>query len=384
MRVERERVIAFRVGRHGLAQRAPRGSLLEVVGACGIRDSPPGAAVMSLAARLEGMTPALLDEALDDRRLVRVYGPRGSPFVVPTSDVAVFTLGSLPVGEQSLRDQMSRRGAWLDTAGFSATEALDRLAAVASEALDGRRLGRDQLSGEMARRLPAGLAPWCPGCRAHHPDETLFRLVGVRGVYCFAGSDARADRAAAIARLDQWLGGPPLESRGREAARAELLRRYLRCYGPSRPVDFAGWAGLGAADARSSFEDLSAGLTEVEADGRPGWLLADDLRALADPPAASGARLLPANDPYLLLRDRETLVSDGELRGRLWRPQAGPGAVLVDGRFAGLWRSRRRGRVREVTVEPVGRLPAAARAAVEEEAQVLAALRGDERAEVTW
>ena len=377
-------MLAFRVGRHGLAARVPVRSLLDVVAACGIRDSPPGAAVLSLAARVEGMTPGLLDEALDDRRLVRVYGPRGSPFVAPAADVAVFTLGSLPVGEQSVREQLSRRGVALDEAGLSAAEALDRLAAVASEVLDGRRLGRGELSGEMARRLPAGLAPWCPGCRAHHPDETLFRLVGVRGVYCFAGSDARADREAAIARLDQWLGGPPPDGRGREAARAELLRRYLRCYGPSRPADFAGWAGLGAADARSSFDDLAAELAEVEVDGRPARLLADDVPALADPPAATGARLLPANDPYLLLRDRETLVPDEQLRRRLWRPQAGPGAVLVDGGFAGLWRSRRRGRVREVTVEPARRLPAAARAAVEQEAQAVAALRGEEGAEVRW
>jgi hypothetical protein len=384
MRVEREQALAFRAARHSLVTRASAGSLLDVAGACGIRDSPPGAALLSLAARLEGVTGPLVDAALRDRSLVRVYGPRGTPFLVPARDLAVFTLGALPVGERSLRELMSRRGAGLDEAGVSAVEALDRLSAAAAEALDGRHLGRGELSAEMARRLPAELTPWCPGCRAHHPDEALFRLVGVRGVWCFASGGGGAEREAPTARLDQWLDPPPPGMDGRPAARAELLRRYLRCYGPSRPAEFAAWAGISAEDARGSVEGLAPELADVDLVGRPARLLAEDLPALADPPPAAGARLLPANDPYLLLRDRETLVPDDAARRRLWRPVGGPGALLVDGRFAGTWRSRRGGRVRRVEVEATEPLSPRDRAAVVEEAERLAALHGDDRAEVTW
>jgi hypothetical protein len=52
---------------------------------------------------------------------------------------------------------------------------------------------------------------------------------------------------------------------------------------------------------------------------------------------------------------------------------ASPGAVLRDGRLAGLWRAKAKGKKIEITIEPLGRLR---RAALEEEAQRLGLLRG--------
>jgi hypothetical protein len=52
---------------------------------------------------------------------------------------------------------------------------------------------------------------------------------------------------------------------------------------------------------------------------------------------------------------------------------ASPGAVLRDGRLAGLWRGKAKGKKTEITVEKLGRL---ARGDVEEEAQRVARVRG--------
>ena len=52
---------------------------------------------------------------------------------------------------------------------------------------------------------------------------------------------------------------------------------------------------------------------------------------------------------------------------------ASPGAVLKDGRLAGLWRVKLKGRKAEVTVEKLGRV---SRAELEPEAQRVAELRG--------
>ena len=43
---------------------------------------------------------------------------------------------------------------------------------------------------------------------------------------------------------EDWLGRPPRFDR--EAALAELARRYLRAFGPASERDFAKWSGLGA------------------------------------------------------------------------------------------------------------------------------------------
>jgi len=37
-------------------------------------------------------------------------------------------------------------------------------------------------------------------------------------------------------------------------ARAELVRRYLHCYGPSTPQHFAEWAGIGPAQAGRAWD----------------------------------------------------------------------------------------------------------------------------------
>ena len=103
------------------------------------------------------------------------------------------------------------------------------------------------------------------------------------------------------------------------------------------------------------------------------WLLAADAEALDAPPAAEGTRLLPPGDPYLQKPNRPLLAPDDALRKRLFRPVASPGAVLRDGRLAGLWRVKAKGGTTEVTVEKLGRL---ARKDVEPEAERVAALRG--------
>ena len=58
---------------------------------------------------------------------------------------------------------------------------------------------------------------------------------------------------------------------------------------------------------------------------------------------AIGIRLLPPHDPYLLLRDRETLLPDETLQRQIWRHTGNPGVVLVDGKLAGTWRPQKKG-----------------------------------------
>jgi hypothetical protein len=103
------------------------------------------------------------------------------------------------------------------------------------------------------------------------------------------------------------------------------------------------------------------------------------MAALESPPSADGIRLLPPGDPYLQKPNRPLLAPDPELRKRLFRPVASPGAVLKDGVLTGLWRVKAKGRKAELTVETLGRLP---RQDLDEEAQCVAELRGAAEATV--
>jgi hypothetical protein len=169
------------------------------------------------------------------------------------------------------------------------------------------------------------------------------------------------------ARLDserRYVVGKP----GRTPRASEAVRSFLRFYGPAKPADFAEWAGLAKPHAQRLWDEAGE---LAEAGER--WLLPEDAGALESPPAAAGVRLIPPGDPYLQKPNRPLLAPDAELRKRLFRPVASPGAVLSDGRLAGLWRAKAKGRKTEITVERLGRVP---RAELEHEAQRLARLRG--------
>ena len=116
---------------------------------------------------------------------------------------------------------------------------------------------------------------------------------------------------------------------------------------------------------------------------RDAWILNRDepaFRAPAGPAAA--ARFLPSGDAYYLLQgvDRELLVPDAELRGRLWTSRVWPGALLVAGEIAGTWR-RAQG---NLTITPWLRLAREKREAVEAEAQTLPLPGVEGRIAVRW
>jgi len=89
--ITRENVLAFRQRATFLHRRLPPGRLIDAAFA-GLQDSAPRSAVLALHARVKDVSPA----AWKDPRFVQVWGPRGAVYVVPSRDVAVFTLGRSP------------------------------------------------------------------------------------------------------------------------------------------------------------------------------------------------------------------------------------------------------------------------------------------------
>jgi Winged helix DNA-binding domain len=182
----------------------------------------------------------------------------------------------------------------------------------------------------------------------------------------------RYGTVAAGVRLDaerRYRGGRPSGS----PAPSDAVRRFLRFYGPAAPADFADWAGVAKGHGRRLWDEVAGELAETRVGRSPAWLLLEDVAAAESPPAASGIRLLPPGDPYLQKPNRPLLAPHQELRKRLFRPVASPGAVLRDGRLAGLWRAKAKGTKVEITVEPLVRL---GRRELEEEARRVADLRG--------
>ena len=352
--------LALRAARQRLGERLPPGSA-GAAAVVGLQDTPPGAAGLSLAARLQNAT----DDDLD--RLVIVYTIRGAPLAVARDDLALFTEALDPPDDAAAKVLIGNAWKFLDD-DTSPTQALDRVSAAVRDALADGPLDRDAFHQALRERLPQGLLWWCKGCGSHHVHPSLWRATGIRGVLSVAGRDGRTAIFAAPP------AAPPVEDAG-----GALARRFLWAYGPSTPSLFAKWAGIAPAHAKELWAGAGA-LAEVTLEGKRAWAPAEDVDALADPPAVTGVRLLPGYDPYLASRDRELLLPRAENRKRLWTTLANPGAVLADGAIAGIWRAARKGKRLVVTVESFGpRLP---KRALEAEAATLAPWRGAETAEV--
>lgn len=390
--VDSGQAMAFRLDGHNLARRLPSGSLLRAAGACGIQNTPPGSAALSLHARVEGLTPEGIDSALEaDKSLMQTFSLRGATYAFPTADAAVFTRGVLPDGEGSLRFFVTGAIPAFDKAGISAAEAIRLTSRALFEALDGRSLPKRELAPELADRVSRQLAPeqqavwispsrYAPGLEL---GEAIVRfclyIIALEGSFCFI---TRRNTAHYV-RTDQWLG-TSLPEGDPQAARAELVRRYLSCYGPSTADNFAEWAGVSPAQASKAWELVEDELVKVSFYGHNAWILERDFPRIRAPADPVGARFLPPHDPYLLLRDRETLITDKKLHRLIWRAAGNPGIVLSKGRPVAMWRPQKKGKTLGIAIELFGPTTQDERDNVRAEAATLAPFKGCAQADVMF
>ncbi len=282
----------------------------------GLQDSVPRAALLSIHARVAGTSSSSWEHA----SLVQLWGPRFNNYVVAAKDLAIFSLGRLP-------EDAKRRARAQNTA--------DRLDEVLK-----------------SKRMPFGEAG-----RAMGVQHNSLRYAAATGRVLMRWDGARQPVV--------WTVPPPdVEPR---QARIELARRYLHIFGPTTATAFGAWAGIGPGEARDAFEALASKLTPVRTPLGDCWILSEDEAAfLAQPEPTAPARLLPSGDAYYLLwgADREMLVPEVKRRAALWTTRVWPGAVLVSGEIAGVWRRS----AAEISIAVWRRLSAAEREAVEAEA----------------
>jgi hypothetical protein len=220
-------------------------------------------------------------------------------------------------------------------------------------ALDGRRLLREELADEVARRA----------------GEWTREKIGSGWGY-FIGSASRTGRLChgpprgskvTFVRTDQWVGWRDVDP---DKALKQAFRRFLETYGPAGPRELAGWFGIKPA--------VVPALPEVRV--KPGRV-------------RGPLRLLPEYDCYVMgFRERQQLVPENvraqgkaHPKGRFEGIAAVP-TVLVDGVVAGIWRRAKKGKRVEIAVEPARRLTKQERGELEAEAERIGAFLGVEPA----
>ena len=333
-----------------LYPRAPGKDPVPVAGRlCGVNAQQGPAMLLSLRARIRGLEPGDVRQAIDQGSLVRGWAMRGTLHLLQSRDLRWI----VPLIGPAILARNERRRRELGLTPGKVREGLEAIGALLAG--DGS-LTRAELVDGLIRRV--GIAE--EGQAAYH----LLFAAGLSGLIC-RGPDT-PDGGETFRLTREWIGGPdPLP---REEALGALIRRYLEGYGPAGPEDVAWWSGLPLGEAREGWRRVEEDLAGVRVAGRilgmpAAWKVPEDEPS---PPAVS---LLPAFDTLVLGYHHREQVVPARYRDRVFHGGQTVPVVLVNGDAAGTWRYDRRGKTLEVSVSSFERFDTVTRDLVREEAE---------------
>ena len=163
-------------------------------------------------------------------------------------------------------------------------------------------------------------------------------------------------------------------------AQQEMVRRYLRAYGPATSDDFAFWWGCGKTQAKKLFQSLAEELEEVEVEGWQAFALRATLPLIQSVEPVEKIHLLPLFDAYTIgvPRGCEPLLAQAYKR-QVFNLQGWTFAViLVNGSIQGLWNYKLRRSQIVVKVNLFSSSTDSIRKGIEAEAERLSRLFGQE------
>jgi hypothetical protein len=278
---------------------------LEQLGGLQTQYSP--SAYVGLWTRLRTFERGDLTRALEERRVVQATLMRGTIHLVSRAQYWPFRAGV----ERATQDTVARMRV---SPGREALEARSEALRVALA--DGPR-SVAELNG-LAAGFIGNLGLWVPIVRAP-PSNTWERR--------------RADR---LALAESWVGPPTATE---EEGLTELVRAYLRAFGPAPLADVAAWAGVPVAAARRGAASIELehvrderGRDLVDLPGAPS----------PDPDVPAPVRFLPQFDNTMLAHARRAGLLPEEHRQRIFniRNPFSLGGLLVGGRIVGAWSYR--------------------------------------------
>jgi hypothetical protein len=348
--------------RHGLAAGFP--TVEDAAeGMIGLHSSDPATVFLSARARVTRFRREALEDALYERRsLVRMLGMRRTLFVTTPELAAVIdaacTKALVPGERRRLIGMLEDQGvaadgaAWLRRADRATMRALYEHGELAGAELS-------KAVPDLRAKLQFGEGKtW--GAAVGVSTRVLFllategRIVRVRPRGTWVSGQYR------WAPTDSWLGAP-LPTIATGEASAELLRRWLRAFGPATTTDIRWWTGWTQTKLRAALQTIETEEVAFE-DGSPGYVLAEDADEVRS--RKRWVALLPGLDPTTMgWKERDWYL--GAYGPRLFdrNGNAGP-TVWMDGRIVGGWGQRADASVAVRYLEP---LDASAEARVERE-----------------
>ncbi len=311
MRLTRQRLNRTLLLRQHLLERVETGSVALVRHLVGLQAQENLAPYLSLAARLTTLDPYEVSSHLEERRLVRLLTMRGTIHLLTPDDAAALRPWVAPRIEQEIRVSQS----------IGDAREIDRSEAEAAvrEVLADGPLSQKDIGARMAERfdyLPTQLGQLA---RSIAPLAQL----PPRGCW-------KASGGVVYDYVDRWTGVPM-----GEPDVPDLVRRYLRAFGPATAADVTAWSAVTRlAPVLKQMTDL------VQHEDENGRVLYDVEGApIADEDTPSPVRLLGTYDNVWLSHAGRDRVTDRDARRSWMGTNGGVGNTLfVDGWLTGIWR----------------------------------------------
>lgn len=263
-------------------------------------------AAWALALRVDGLTLADVDRALEQGRILRTHVLRPTWHFATPADLRWMLALSAP-RLKSLMATYDRR-LELDARLFA------RARATFARVLEG---GQAKTRTELAHALKRA--------RIVASGQRLAHLVMDAEIHGLVCSGPRRGAQMTYALLDERA--PAVKPLTRDEALAALAQRYFRSHGPATVHDFSWWSGLTVGDARTA-----VALAGVET------------AVLSEPPSTDRVRgahyLLPNYDEYLIAyRHRGAFLDPANSRNfGTFSGVDYPHQIVLHGRVAGSWR----------------------------------------------
>ena len=324
------------LARQLLLERADRSIPEALVQVAGLQTQYAPSGYVGLWTRLRDFRRDDLTAALEDRSAIQATLMRTTIHLVARDDYWPYTAG--------VRE--ARRAWWLRSAGGDPVENAVRSERLRAALADGPRTIKE-LGPEWSGFIGT-LSLWLDLVRVP-PSGTWERR--------------RADR---LALADAWIGP---DTATEEDGLDQLVRGYLRAFGPAPWRDIASWAGVPVGDLKRGAAERVDLVEYRDEDGRE--LLDLPGAPLPDADTLAPVRFLPHWDANLLVHARRTGVLPEAHRSKVFSTKNpfSVGVVLVDGRGVAAW-SLRDGRI---VVDPFEEIRATDRKAVEREREALEA-----------
>jgi hypothetical protein len=297
-----------------LSSSAPRSAqeTVRVLGAVQAQDFP--GAKWALGMRT-GLTDAAIEDEFTRGKILRTHVLRPTWHFVTPEDIRSMLALTGPRVKRAMGYYDRQLG--LDDVVFSKS-----YRAIVSALEGGNHLTRLELSRALERARIGPVA----GQRLGH----LMLRAELDAVVC---SGPRRGKQFTYALMDERVPSAPAIER--DAALADLTRRYFSTRGPATVHDFAWWSGLTVADGRRGLELVGGELARAATDRGDVWFVERSL-----PRSSPSAHLLPNYDEYFIgYRDRSAI---GARIGNVASVTGGDAfiahVVIVDGQLVGGWK----------------------------------------------